>query len=45
MNFTVSVYVGNKLIPKDQVKNLIINSRVLNSIMIEAAERRKKGLP
>lgn len=45
MKFTVSVYIGDKLIPKDQLKNIIINSRVLNTIIIEAAERRKTGLP
>ena len=41
MKFTVEVYIGDKLVPKDQVKNLILNSPVLNIMIIEAAERRK----
>lgn len=45
MTFIVEVYIGDKFIPQDQVKNLIINSSVLNSIIIEAAERQKAGLP
>ena len=42
MKFKVRVYLGGKLIPEDKLKDIVINSPVVNRIVDAVVERAYK---
>lgn len=42
MKFKVRVYLGSKLIPKDKLKDIVINCPVVNRIVDAVVERTYK---
>lgn len=39
MKFTVRIFLGDKLIPDDKLKDIVINSPVVNRIVNTVADR------